>query len=265
MRAGVRTWPEIVATNSAATSGNPLHDRDAAIALGHKDALISGADAITYLTYPAVAAWGCQWFERGSLDGRLLKPIYDGDICEIVSDQDGLVELRVAGELRASGRVALTTEAIAIEDIPRRAAFDRHGPLGVDEVPIGTILPTIAAQWSESDQVRLLAAIGDSSPIYRRPGLLHPHRLIELAIRTLADNFEPEVLVHLGSHLVNYRPIACTAVLEARGLILAAYETRGHQAVLLDVQIHADGACAASVRHRMIYRLRPKPQTSPNP
>jgi hypothetical protein len=255
----------MVAKNTAWASGNPLHDRAKAIALGYKNALISGADTVRYLTYPPVYRWGRKWFEHGMLDCKLLKPIFDGEMCDIAVSTDGdsdfAIDLRVQHELRATAQCSLLPRIAvpSLDDIPWQSMAPERARLPADRLVIGTALPTAEDHSSLRERSAFITEESDDLSIYTDEELLHPGYLIRLSMYTFARNFVTDVLIHVGSRLRNYRPIHRMAKLEARARVLAIYETRGHKAVLLDINIIADEVVSASVRHRMIYQLRDKP------
>ena len=69
-----------------------------------------------YMTHQPVARWGRAWLERGTGDCRFTKPVYEGDIAEIVADEtgDGLsLNVISHGELCATGSAALPPSVAA--------------------------------------------------------------------------------------------------------------------------------------------------------
>ena len=45
--------------------------------LGFAGGLVPGVEVYAYACHPAVARWGRAWLERGQMQCRFLKPVYD--------------------------------------------------------------------------------------------------------------------------------------------------------------------------------------------
>src|ERR1700756_2285561 len=124
----------VSAYNTAKTSENKIHDDATARRFGFTGGLVGGVHVYAYMTHQPVARWGLAWLERGTGDCKFAKPVYDGDIAEIIGDEtaDGL-SLRVMsrGELCATGSAALPTSATA----PSAADFSPATPPSHDARP----------------------------------------------------------------------------------------------------------------------------------
>ena len=73
----------VEAFNTAKESENKIHDNATAARFGFTGGLVPGVDVYAYMTHQAVAKWGRDWLERGTLECRFGKPVYDGEIAEV--------------------------------------------------------------------------------------------------------------------------------------------------------------------------------------
>src|SRR6476469_2603253 len=92
----------VSAYNTAKASENKIHDDATARRFGFTGGLVGGVHVYAYMAHQPVARWGRVWLERGTGDCRFTKPVYEGDIAEIVADEtDGALSLKVIsrGEL----------------------------------------------------------------------------------------------------------------------------------------------------------------------
>src|ERR1041385_6437552 len=82
----------VSAYNTAKASENKIHDDATARRFGFTGGLVGGVHVYAYMTHLPVAHWGRAWLERGTGDCKFSKPVYEGDIAEIVADEtaDGL-------------------------------------------------------------------------------------------------------------------------------------------------------------------------------
>ena len=68
----------VEAYNLSHASENKIHDDAMAQKLGFTGGLVPGVEVYAYACHPAVRRWGRAWLERGQMDCRFLKPVYDG-------------------------------------------------------------------------------------------------------------------------------------------------------------------------------------------
>ena len=103
----------VEAFNTAKASENKMHDDAVARKFGFSGGLVPGVDVMAYMMHLPVAAWGRAFLERGLIEARFVKPVYDGEIAEVSGEPRGQ---------RADHR----------GDEPRRSVRHRHrlGDLG---------------------------------------------------------------------------------------------------------------------------------------
>src|SRR5215469_739720 len=100
----------VSAYNTAKASENKIHDDATARRFGFSGGLVGGVHVYAYMTHQPLARWGRAWLQRGIGTCRFRKPVYEGDIAEIVADntEDGLaLQVMSRSELCATGSASL--------------------------------------------------------------------------------------------------------------------------------------------------------------
>src|SRR5689334_9242570 len=89
----------VEAYNLSRASENKIHDDAVAKKLGFSGGLVPGVEVYAYACHPVVQRWGHAWLERGHMECRFRKPVYDGRIA-MVSKRDvaDAMELEVHSE-----------------------------------------------------------------------------------------------------------------------------------------------------------------------
>src|SRR6202012_5946129 len=112
-KANLMTGPQIhrvSAYNTSKFSENKIHDDTVARKYGFSGGLVPGVDVLAYMLHMPVAKWGRAFLERGLIEARFVKPVYDGETAEVsaVAEADGLtIEVQSKGELCATGTACL--------------------------------------------------------------------------------------------------------------------------------------------------------------
>src|SRR5271154_5506405 len=92
----------VEAYNTAKLSENKIHDDAVARRFGFGGGLVPGVDVMAYMMHVPIAKWGRAFLERGLIEARFVKPVYDGEITDIRGEEkDGAVSIEVEsrGEL----------------------------------------------------------------------------------------------------------------------------------------------------------------------
>ena len=101
------------AFNTAKLSENKMHDDTVARKFGFSGGLVPGVDVMAYMMHLPVKKWGRAFLERGLIDARFVKPVYDGEIAEVTAtEQAGGLEIEVKasrGNLCATGTASVTS------------------------------------------------------------------------------------------------------------------------------------------------------------
>src|SRR3954462_14658007 len=104
----------VQAYNTAKQSENKMHDDSVAKRFGFSGGLVPGVDVMAYMMHQPVAKWGRAFLERGLIDARFVKPVYDGEMAELMADEsDGVLSIQVQsrGQLCATGTASLPASA----------------------------------------------------------------------------------------------------------------------------------------------------------
>ena len=64
--------------NTSKFSENKIHDDTVACKYGFSGGLVPGVDVLAYMLHMPVAKWGRDFLERGLIEARFVKPVYDG-------------------------------------------------------------------------------------------------------------------------------------------------------------------------------------------
>src|ERR1700760_156185 len=113
----------VEAYNTAKQAENKMHDDTVARRFGFAGGLVPGVDVMAYMMHLPVAKWGRTFLERGLIEVRFVKPVYDGEITDVRGEEkDGVISIEVEsrGELCASGTASLPSSAPAfsLRDYP---------------------------------------------------------------------------------------------------------------------------------------------------
>src|SRR3954447_13298671 len=100
----------VEAFNTAKASENKMHDDIVAQRFGFSGGLVPGVDVMAYMMHLPVAKWARGFLERGLIEARFMKPVYDGDATDVSGEeQDGVLAIAVQsrGQLCATGTASL--------------------------------------------------------------------------------------------------------------------------------------------------------------
>lgn len=253
----------VKAINVAHASENKIHDDTVARRLGFSGGLVPGVDVYAYATHAAVARWGRDWLERGTMDILLKKPVYEGNVAEVLPHEaDGTLQITVqsAGELcgTAVARLPATAEAApALSDFPEVVPPEDRPAATAATLPPGrslgsrpyAVTPELAAEYLRNIQER--------DPLYAAAGLVHPGTVLRICNWALAHSVRMGAWIHAGSKVRNLAVARVGETLTGRAKVLDTYERKGHHLVDLDVLVVADGTRpVARVTHTAIYLPR---------
>jgi acyl dehydratase len=254
---------QVVAFNSARDSENKMHDDSVAQRYGFSGGLVPGVDVYAYMAHPAVARWGREFLEAGTLQGRFLKPVYDGETAVVTSSEtaDGLaIEVASRGELCATGHAALTrTKPPRLSDFEAVAAGDPAARPPADETTLreGTPLGIRPLRLTPEGIAQYVADVRETDPLYLREGLSHPGLLPRAFNWALMHNVVLGPWIHVGSKVDHFAAARAGDELTVRARVTGNYERKGHRFVELDGVVVANGRTPiARVAHTAIYRPR---------
>ena len=252
----------VSAYNTAKQSENKMHDDTVARRFGFSGGLVPGVDVMAYMMHLPVARWGRAFLERGLMEARFVKPVYDGEDVELVArESDGVLDLEVEsrGEICATGSAQLPEAAPALKlaDYQPVAAVAERKPVNSASFALGSWLGTTPRAWAGGAAKDYLADIRETDPIYLREGLCHPGILQKVMNRLLVDNVILGPWIHVGSRMQLLSAGKAGDEIAARAKVVGNYEKKGHRFVELDALVVANGTTPlAHCQHVAIYQPR---------
>jgi acyl dehydratase len=254
----------VVAFNASKHSENKMHDDTVAKQFGFTGGLVAGAEVFAYMAHVPLEAWGRAFLERGCMEGRFLKPIYDGETAKVTArEADGRLDLQIEsrGMLCGTARATLPASVPTIKSEDYREAsppaHEARPEVDGGAYPAGawlgirpnTVTPEIHAQY--------LKDIGESDSVYSRDGLLNAGTLLRCANWVLMQNVKLGPWIHVGSTLQNLATGKAGDVLTVRAKVADNSERKGHKFVELDALVVANGTKPiARILHTAIYAPR---------
>ncbi|MGN6287489.1 MAG: hypothetical protein ACTHM2_20255 [Afipia sp.] len=250
------------AYNLAKQSENKMHDDTVARRFGFTGGLVPGVDVFAYMSHMPVAKWGRAFLERGLMDGRFMKPVYDGEMAEVTAEDDGegiLIKVTSRGELCATGRASLNSAPpqVNLSDFPDVAPVAKRDPVDSRSYAIGKWLGIPAYTQTADAAAQYLEDVRETDTIYARDSLMHPGMLLRTMNWALMENAILGPWIHVGSTIQHLAASKVGDVLTARAKVTGNYERKGHLFVELDGVIVASGTTpVAHCQHTAIYQPR---------
>jgi acyl dehydratase len=252
----------VTAHNTSKQSENKIHDDAVARRFGFSGGLVPGVDVFAYMVHLPVAKWGRAFLERGLIDARFVKPVYDGEIAVVTaSENNGVLSIEVEsrGELCATGTASLPASAplVSIGDFTEMTPVNERKPVDVNSYEPGKWLGSLPRSWAGEAATEYLADVRERDPIYAREGLGHPGLLQRVMNKVLVDNAILGPWIHVGSRMQLLAAGASGDELTARAHVTGNYEKKGHRFVELDALVVANGRTPlAHCQHIAIYQPR---------
>jgi acyl dehydratase len=252
----------VTAFNTAKQSENKMHDDAVARRFGFSGGLVPGVDVMAYMMHLPVTRFGRAFLERGLIEARFVKPVYDGETAVVsATENDGVLSIEVEsrGELCATGSASLPASApqLLLADFMEVAPVAACGPVDRASYELGKWLGTAPRAWPGEAGSAYLADIRETDPIYAREGLGHPGLLQRVMNRALVDNAILGPWIHVGSRMQLLFPARAGDEITARAKVTGNYEKKGHRFVELDALVTANGATPlAHCHHIAIYQPR---------
>src|SRR5438445_3943402 len=194
----------VQAYNPSKQSENKIHDDAVARRYGFSGGLVPGVDVMAYMVHLPVAKWGRAFLERGLIEARFVKPVYDGETAEATADEsNGVLSIQVhsRGQLCATGTASLPASApdVSVGDYKDVAAVAERKPVSATSYELGKWLGTAPRDWTGEAAKEYLADIRETDPIYAREGLGHPGLLQRVMNKALVDNATLCPWIYAGS------------------------------------------------------------------
>jgi acyl dehydratase len=252
----------VQAYNTAKHSENKMHDDTVARRFGFSGGLVPGVDVMAYMMHLPVTKWGRAFLERGLIEARFVRPVYDGEIADVTGEEsDGVLSIRVEsrGQLCATGSSSLPAAApsVSIADFADIAPVSERGPVDARSYEPGKWLGTMPRAWAGDAATEYLTDVRERDPIYTSEGLGHPGLVQRVMNRVLVDNAILGPWIHVGSRMQLLSAARSGDELTARAKVTGNYEKKGHRFVELDALVVANARTpVAHCQHIAIYQPR---------
>jgi hypothetical protein len=252
----------VQAYNTAKLSENKMHDDTVARRFGFSGGLVPGVDVMAYMMHLPVAKWGRAFLERGLIEARFVKPVYDGEAVEVTGEEnDGVISIEVTsrGELCATGSASLPASApsLSLSDFSAAAAVTERRPVNAMSYQLGSWLGTVPRAWAGDAATEYLTDVRETDAIYAREGLGHPGLMQRVMNKVLVDNAILGPWIHVGSRMQLLSAMASGDELTARAKVTGNYEKKGHRFAEFDALVIGNGRTPlAHCQHIAIYQPR---------
>jgi acyl dehydratase len=252
----------VSAYNTAKQSENKMHDDTVARRFGFSGGLVPGVDVMAYMMHLPVAEWGRAFLERGLIEARFVRPVYDGEMADITGEEkDGVLTIAVEsrGQLCATGSASLpaAVPSISITDFSEAAPVMERRPVDATSYQLGKWLGTVPRAWAGGAASEYLADVREADPIFAKEGFSHPGLFQRVMNKVLVDNAILGPWIHVGSKMRLLAAARSGDELVARAKVTGNYEKKGHRFVELDALVVANGRTpVAHCQHIAIYQPR---------
>ena len=252
----------VEAYNTAKQSENKMHDDTVAKRFGFSGGLVPGVDVMAYMMHLPVAKWGRAFLERGLIEARFVKPVYDGEIAEVRGEESNgviAIEVESRGQLCATGSASLPAIApsVSLADFSDVAAVAERRQVDETSYQLGKWLGAVPRAWAGEAAREYLTDVRERDPIYLVEGLGHPGLLQRVMNKVLVDNAILGPWIHVGSRMQLLSAARAGDEITARARVTGNYEKKGHRFVELDALLVANGRTPlAHCQHIAIYQPR---------
>jgi len=228
---------KVVAVNTAPDSENKIHDDQVAARYGFRGGLVPGVTVYGYMAVPIVE-YAPEWLEYGCMQVRFREPLYDGDTVLVRAEVADDGSIQVAAE-REDGAICATGTARIAATVPE--------PISYPERPLPQQRPA-----PDRDNLACGAPLGT---VKEKVDTVEPRRLLQFSNEILVRNFKLGPWIHAASEVTNWSAALPGDEISARGRIHDRFDRKGHEFVVVDVMLVANGArLVQTVRHTAIYR-----------
>src|SRR3979490_2560360 len=168
----------VSAYNTAKLSENKMHDDTVAKRFGFSGGLVPGVDVMAYMMHLPVVKWGRAFLERGLIEARFAKPVYDGEIADVTAEGGegaGVLsrEVESRGQLCATGSASLPAAApsVSIADFSETPPVPERRPVNAVSYEVGKWLGTVPRARAGDAAQQYLTEVRERDPIYAMEGL----------------------------------------------------------------------------------------------
>lgn len=250
------------AYNLAKNSENKMHDDSVARRFGFQGGLVPGVDVFAYMSHMPVAKWGRAFLERGLMDGRFIKPVYDDEMAIVTAEETGAglaIKVESRGELCATGSASMPSEPkmLSLDGFKDVPPVKVRAPVDANSYREGAWLGIPPYTLGQAAAPEYLRDIRENDPLYAREGIIHTGTLLRTLNWALMENAILGPWIHVGSTIRYLATASVDNELTVRAKVTGNYERKGHKFVELDGVIVANGTKPiAHCQHVAIYQPR---------
>lgn len=251
----------ISAFNTAVHSPNKMHDDDTASKFGFTGGLVPGVEVYAYMAHWPCTLWGEDFLNGGRMQGRFLKPVYDGEDTDVtaIETATGLdLQVNTAGANPAAVGMASPSDDRVLPEIPfaPRKQYDDMERASFESLPVGKVLGSVQESFSAEESRWYLDAVRDHNSLFTEKRYAHPGFLLRRANFVLALDVKLGPWIHVESDVTFHSPLRDGEPYETRAIVTDNRDHKGHLMVDLDVMITAFDRPVMSGMHRAIYEPR---------
>ena len=253
----------VSAYNTAKASENKIHDDATAQRFGFKGGLGTGVSVWCYMTHQPLQRRGRAWLQHGIGEARFGKPVYDGEIAEVLAREttDGLdLEVHSAGILCATGKAAMPSgppPTLRLDDYKAVAPRVERQAANESTLRVGDWLGMTPLTITDAYQIQDLQDTRETNPIYDRERIVHPGTVLRCCNWVLSHNVILPAWIHMGSIVRNLGLAHVGDTLTVRARVTRNYEHKGHKWVEIDALVVANETTPViQATHIAIYRPR---------
>ena len=261
----------LTAHNDAADSGNPMHDDEAARAMGFKGAVVPGVTVYGYVTQALLDYFGDAWLSRGYCRVRFRQPVIaneqiriesrpgdNGQMLDVtVENSAGTVTAIASGSMDARAAPAFSQDGVVTQKI--RPAFrvnhDGKWPPVAETFLREKVLRSFVAEIGRGEHNSFCTAMGDQRAIYQTA--IHPAWLLRQANIIVDRNIDLGAWIHTESEVANLGLAPVNEPIQIRAQLLELFDRKNNEYVDLDVLMLVAGDEHRPVlraMHRAIYK-----------
>ena len=254
----------VEAYNTAKQSENKMHDDTIAKQFGFSGGLVPGVEVYAYMSHVPLQYFGRDFLQRGEMEGRFIKPVYDGEIATVTATaSNGELDIQIEsrGIVCGTGHAKLLAASprFSIDDFKASTppAHEQRPDVGASSYRVGEWLSIRPYKVTPEIQAQYLKEVREADPIYAKEGIIHSGTLLRCANWALTHNVRLGPWIHVGSTIQHIQPGRVGDELTMRARVTGNYERKGHKLVDLDALVVANGTTPiAHLLHTAIYAPR---------
>lgn len=229
----LQDW-SLTAVNLPEHADNPIHTDAGAQAAGFPRALVAGVSSYAVMTHVPTAAWGDAWLTGGGAHVRFRAPVFDRDPVDLIVVDGDTVELRVAGECRATCEVMAQGPAPPIRD--------------GEQLQTRTFAPGV--EWSDYGD-----RLGDPDGRFADRQLIHPAAWVAFANNVFHTQLVKGSWIHTRSLIAHHGPVTLGEPITIETTVVDRFTSRAGKRAIADVRITSNGRPVASIEHEAVIEL----------